>query len=333
MRGKLQARRGFTLIELMVALAIMLILATLAGAGLAAYARRSRFARNEANARTVCQAAQLALARLAAADGLDAWLAGAADAAVTGVYSTPDGAGAAAEAAAYPDRVRVLFYDKADPGTAAGRLAAQLLEPYIYDAALLNASLALEIDMQTGKVFSVFYDSEAARLRFGAQPNATDITDRSAAHRRAHSLVGYYAPGLVQSSVPPQREELRIQGAALVNGETLALSWRGSAAPRDVEYTATLLRADGAPLCDILVPLAALETDAEVQYSSGAALARLTVFAYDANGVREQTGTEMWFPLRCAGGVFTLTLDAMASAELLGRCAGATRCSARACTA
>ena len=120
---------------------------------------------------------------------------------------------------------------------------------------------------------------------------------------------------------------------ALVNGETLALSWRGSAAPRDVEYTATLLRADGAPLCDILVPLAALETDAEVQYSSGAALARLTVFAYDANGVREQTGTEMWFPLRCAGGVFTLTLDAMASAELLGRCAGATRCSARACTA
>ena len=115
----------------------------------------------------------------------------------------------------------MLFYDKADPGTAAGRLTAQLLEPYIYDAALLNASLALEIDMQTGKVFSVFYDSEAARLRFGAQPNATDITDRRAAHRRAHSLVGYYAPGLVQSSVPPQREELRIQGAALVNGETL----------------------------------------------------------------------------------------------------------------
>ena len=72
LRGKLQARRGFTLIELMVALAIMLILATLAGAGLAAYARHSRFARNEANARTVCQAAQLALARLAAADGLDA---------------------------------------------------------------------------------------------------------------------------------------------------------------------------------------------------------------------------------------------------------------------
>ena len=55
LRGKLQARRGFTLIELMVALAIMLILATLAGAGLTAYARRSRFARNEANARTVCQ--------------------------------------------------------------------------------------------------------------------------------------------------------------------------------------------------------------------------------------------------------------------------------------
>ena len=116
LRGKLQARRGFTLIELMVALAIMLILATLAGAGLAAYARRSRFARNEANARTFCQAAQRALARRAAADGRDAWLAKAADVAVTGIYSTPDGAGAAAEAAAYPDRVRVLFMTRQTPG-------------------------------------------------------------------------------------------------------------------------------------------------------------------------------------------------------------------------
>ena len=48
---------GFTMVELMVVLAIMGILAALVGGGLIAYTRLARFEKNEANARTLFQAA------------------------------------------------------------------------------------------------------------------------------------------------------------------------------------------------------------------------------------------------------------------------------------
>lgn len=55
---------GFTMVELMVVLAIMGILAALVGGGLIAYTRLARFEKNEANARTLFQAAQISLTRM-----------------------------------------------------------------------------------------------------------------------------------------------------------------------------------------------------------------------------------------------------------------------------
>ena len=57
-------RRGFTLVELMVVLAVTAILAALAGGGLLAYIRLARFQKNESNARAMFQTAQLATAQL-----------------------------------------------------------------------------------------------------------------------------------------------------------------------------------------------------------------------------------------------------------------------------
>ena len=52
------------MVELMVVLAIMGILAALVGGGLIAYTRLARFEKNEANARTLFQAAQISLTRM-----------------------------------------------------------------------------------------------------------------------------------------------------------------------------------------------------------------------------------------------------------------------------
>lgn len=322
MRGRSFARKGFTLIELMVVLAILLILAALAGAGLVGYVRLARFERNEANARTVYQAAQTALTRLDAAGGLPDWLDQARAAGEQGVYQAAEGAAPAQD---YAERVRVLWYDRDAPDTPAGQLVAQLLEPYAYDSALLDASIALEIDINTGRVFSAFYDSAAGSLRFGAgAQGAVDITDRSYEHRRSRSLVGYYSAEDLVNVVVLEKTALKIQGITLVNGETLTLNWSGNAEGRDVVYTATLQSESGAPLYDIVVPLAELEQDDEVQFQTGSTLAALTVYAY-ADGERAEQGSVYWFPLTYSAGNFTLTLDAMASAELLARCRGEAR--------
>ncbi len=57
-------KKGFTMVELMVVLAITAILAALVGGGLIGYIRLARFEKNEANARTLFQAAQIALTRM-----------------------------------------------------------------------------------------------------------------------------------------------------------------------------------------------------------------------------------------------------------------------------
>lgn len=63
----------------------------------------------------------------------------------------------------------------------------RLLGDYIYDASLLNASICVEIDMQSGQVYSVFYDTKSDKLRFN-QDGATNIYDRSYDHRRNDAL-------------------------------------------------------------------------------------------------------------------------------------------------
>ena len=71
-RNKINRKSGFTLVELIVVLAITAILAALIGGGLAAYTRLARFEKNESNARTLFQTAQIALTHKETAGGLDA---------------------------------------------------------------------------------------------------------------------------------------------------------------------------------------------------------------------------------------------------------------------
>lgn len=327
-------KEGFTLVELMVVLAITAILAVLVGGGLIAYTRLARFEKNEANARTLFQTAQISLTRMETAGELDAFRRQVMEEGSTGDHFQNDVTVTDADGKTLVSRtktelnqnVAALYYDRT--GAAAGNhnaLVKELLGDYIYDASLLNASICVEIDVQSGQVYSVFYDTKSDKLRFN-QDGATNIYDRSYDHRRNDSLVGYYSAEDRVNVVQLVQTKLKVKNPRLTNGETLTLSWSGNSSLGDLDtsYTATAYAAGDTgenrkPLFTITIKRdAAGAADDNKQVITEMPV---TIYTYDNAG--NQTKTEekkLYFPLSYNKGSFVLTLDAMADAALLRAC-------------
>ena len=327
-------KKGFTLVELMVVLAITAILAALVGGGLIAYTRLARFEKNEANARTLFQTAQISLTRMETAGELDAFRRQVMEEGSTGDHFQNDVTVTDADGKTLVSRtktelnqnVAALYYDRT--GAAAGNhnaLVERLLGDYIYDASLLNASICVEIDVQSGQVYSVFYDTKSDKLRFN-KDDATNIYDRSYDHRRNDSLVGYYSAEDRVNVVQLVQTKLKVKNPRLTNGETLTLSWSGNSSLGDLDtsYTATAYAAGDTgenrkPLFTITIKRdAAGAADDNKQVITEMPV---TIYTYDNAG--NQTKTEekkLYFPLSYNKGSFVLTLDAMADAALLRAC-------------
>ena len=321
---KTRRSSGFTMVELMVVLAIMAILAALVGGGLIAYTRLARFEKNEANARTLFQTAQIALTRRDTAGELDDFrqkvlLNGQAGAHFDPAALTPTGEGNEGTRQQKADELNkniyALYYDKVTDTDSDNELLRALLGDYIYDDSLLNAAICVEIDAASGQVYSVFYDTNADKLRFGKTNGATDIYDRSYDHRRHDSLVGYYSAEDRVNVVELQQTKLKVKNPRLSNTETLTLSWGGDVT-RDtqVQYVATGYSEDGTKkLFEIEVELPAAKTNEPVPLKT-------TIYSYDAAGNETPVEKTLYYPLSYNKGNFVLTLDAMASADLLRSC-------------
>lgn len=326
-------KKGFTLVELMVVLAITAILAALVGGGLIAYTRLARFEKNEANARTLFQTAQISLTRMETAGELDAFRRQVMEEGSTGDHFQNDAIVTDADGKPLVSRtktelnqnVAALYYDRT--GAAAGNhnaLVERLLGDYIYDASLLNASICVEIDVQSGQVYSVFYDTKSDKLRFN-QDGATNIYDRSYDHRRNDSLVGYYSAEDRVNVVQLVQTKLKVKNPRLTNGETLTLSWSGNSSLGDLDtsYTATAYAAGDTgdnrkPLFTITIKrdtAGAADDNKQVITKMP-----VTIYTYNDAGQQTETEKELYFPLSYNKGSFVLTLDAMADAALLRAC-------------
>lgn len=326
-------KKGFTLVELMVVLAITAILAALVGGGLIAYTRLARFEKNEANARTLFQTAQISLTRMETAGELDAFRRQAMEEGDRGDHFQNDVTVTDADGKTLVSRtktelnqnVAALYYDRA--GAAAGNhnaLVERLLGDYIYDASLLNASICVEIDVQSGQVYSVFYDTKSDKLRFN-QDGATNIYDRSYDHRRNDSLVGYYSAEDRVNVVQLVQTKLKVKNPRLTNGETLTLSWSGNSSLGDLDtsYTATAYDAKDTGKTKPLFTITIKRDTAGTADDNKQVITKMPVTIYTYNDAGQQTGTEekkLYFPLSYNKGSFVLTLDAMADAALLRAC-------------
>ena len=320
---KTRRSSGFTMVELMVVLAIMAILAALVGGGLIAYTRLARFEKNEANARTLFQTAQIALTRRDTAGELDDFRQKVLLNGQAGAHFDP-AAGEGNEetrkqkADELNKNIYALYYDKVTDADSDNELLRELLGDYIYDDSLLNAAICVEIDAASGQVYSVFYDTNADKLRFGKTDGATDIYDRSYDHRRHDSLVGYYSAEDRVNVVELQQTKLKVKNPRLSNTETLTLSWGGDVT-RDtqVQYVATAYKSTDTgkknPLFEIEVELPAVKTNEPVPLKT-------TIYSYNAAGEETPVEKTLYYPLSYNKGNFVLTLDAMASADLLRSC-------------
>lgn len=332
-KNRKSKKKGFTLVELMVVLAITAILAALVGGGLIAYTRLARFEKNEANARTLFQTAQISLTRMETAGELDAFRRQVMEEGDTGDHFQNDVTVTDAGGNTLVSRtktelnqnVAALYYDRT--GAAAGNhnaLVERLLGDYIYDASLLNASICVEIDVQSGQVYSVFYDTKSDKLRFN-QDGATNIYDRSYDHRRNDTLVGYYSAEDRVNVVQLVQTKLKVKNPRLTNGETLTLSWSGNSSLGDLDtsYTATAYAAGDTgdnrkPLFTITIKrdtAGAADDNKQVITKMP-----VTIYTYNDAGQRTETEEELYFPLSYNKGSFVLTLDAMADAALLRAC-------------
>lgn len=325
-------KKGFTLVELMVVLAITAILAVLVGGGLIAYTRLARFEKNEANARTLFQTAQISLTRMETAGELDAFRDKVTKSGSMGQHfaeGLTDADGKPLNGRTQKDLntyIAALYYDKT--GAADGNhnaLVKELLGDYIYDASLLNASICVEIDMQSGQVYSVFYDTKSDKLRFN-QDGATNIYDRSYDHRRNDSLVGYYSAEDRVNVVQLVQTKLKVKNPRLTNGETLTLSWSGNSSLGDLDTSYTATAYDAKDTGENRKPLFTITIKRD---TAGAAddnkqvITEMPVVIYQYDAAGRQTGTEekkLYFPLSYNKGSFVLTLDAMADAALLRAC-------------
>ena len=325
-------KKGFTLVELMVVLAITAILAVLVGGGLIAYTRLARFEKNEANARTLFQTAQISLTRMETAGELDAFRQQVMEEGSTGDHfqndvTVTDAGGntlVSRTKTELDQNVAALYYDRT--GAAAGNhnaLVKELLGDYIYDASLLNASICVEIDVQSGQVYSVFYDTKSDKLRFN-QDGATNIYDRSYDHRRNDTLVGYYSAEDRVNVVQLVQTKLKVKNPRLTNGETLTLSWSGNSSLGDLDtsYTATAYDAKDTGKTKPLFTITIKRDTAGAADDNKQVITKMpvTIYTYDNAGQQTKTEKELYFPLSYNKGSFVLTLDAMADAALLRAC-------------
>ena len=323
-KQKLRTSRGFTMVELMVVLLILGILAALAGAGLTAYVRLARFEHNESGARTVFQTAQIALTRKDTSGEMDTFLTELRNVGTLGDHFSADGlseqfGGEAEEKAkAFNSQIYALYYDKANPDSESSKMVRDLLDPYVYDESLFNASIVVEVDSLTGQVYSAFYDTASDKLRFASDDGADGamlIDDRSYTHRRGDSLVGYYSAEDTVNVVALSQTRLKVKNPQLINNETLTLNWSGNSKNGDLDTIYDVLLYNSG---DTENPLYKLE----VVWANVAGTnknARIKVYSmYDKDsGTWKDAGEDYTFPLSYSKGRFILTLDAMCDANLL----------------
>lgn len=310
---------GFTLVELVVALVILSILFAIAVPSLLGYIHLSQFRKNESYAKTMYLSAESELTYLRTGGEWESFCSKVKkEGALNQSFDESD-----------EDRKKLvgrIYGIRLDAGEYAegelsgdGALVGALLSQDTYDKSVLNAAICIEIDVESGQVYSVFYGTNCKGLYYGSNEDSKpadmsgswldiDYSKRSRDTRREERL-GYYSVQDAVNAVSLDATKLKITSINLVNGETLSLNWSSNVKDQDLDkvyYEVKLYSSeDKAQLLSINIPGRDLKTGSQsvaVTTEDNATKNYTFPMEYDRTGKRA-----------------TLVLDGMMNAKLYDR--------------
>lgn len=220
-----EKKDGFTLIELIVTLAVGALVLSVSVAGIVAWVHHADFVRNENYAETIYYAAQAELTRYRSNGQLgeleEYVMKNNQVVPVEDIVVTP-----AIDREAYQNR---LYYLKKDAGSIdEGNPLGGLLAPYIYDGSIMDGVVCVEFDPGDGTVYSVSYSDENNAFTYEKAPGEEEEKEVSLLNReqdvRKKNRVGYYSTDLSEGA-PDAVGKTRLDKVQLINEEQLYLKW------------------------------------------------------------------------------------------------------------
>ncbi len=316
-------KKGFTLTELVVVLVILSIITAIAVPFAMKYIKLAEFRENESNAKTIYLAAESELTWYRTSGK---WKDFRKAVIREGKRNdTFDGA----RKDKLKGRIYAITLDSRERGS--GGLVTKLLEDNSYDKEFLDASITIEIDVETGQVYSAFYATRCESLSYDGDDeeilNITAAGDNRSYDNRRDRLLGYYSVEDVTNVVELKPVRLKVTAINLVNSETLSLNWSSNSRHDnlDVEFHITFYKktgdkAKGEKLFSTVIDRAELNGKGFGKTENAMVYLKLEGQEEEISGKNKDLG-EWAFPLTYQengrNGKFSLTLDGMMSAELM----------------